>query len=185
MLENAMGTTIGALDRRFLLTSFLPMAVFLALVVFTFWPSSAHADALAQWQRQSGEQRLVEGIAFLAVAMLSAALLASMTGPLLRVYEGYWLGWIGELGRRHHRRVLVRLGRQAATDARAYGRIEAGYPFPSDLDAVMPTTLGNVLRNAELYPRYRYGMDAVVVWPRLYMVASERALAGIASARSD
>jgi len=185
MLDKAMDTAVGALDRRFLLTAFLPTAVFLALVAFTVWPSSGHAGVFAQWQRQSGGQRLAEGIAFLAVAMLSAALLGSMTGLLLKVYEGYWPGRIGEFGRRHHRAVLVDLSRRAVTDPRAYSRIEAGYPLPSDLDAVMPTTLGNVLRNAELYPRYRYGLDAVLVWPRLYLVASDRALAGVASARSD
>ena len=40
--------------------------------------------------------------------------------------------------------------------------------MPSQPDQVMPTALGNVLRNAELHPRDRYGIDAVLTWPRLY-----------------
>ncbi|MET8986401.1 hypothetical protein ABZW49_13210 [Nonomuraea wenchangensis] len=187
VLDKAMETTVGAVDRRFLLTAFLPTALFLALVTITVWPPSGQGGALAQWQRQGGELRLVEAIAFVAVALLGAALLAGVTGSLIRAYEGYWPGRlgaaVGAVGRRHHRVVLTRLGTHA--DPGAYARIEAGYPFPSDPGQVMPTTLGNVLRNAELYPRYRYGLDAVLVWPRLFLLAPDRALAGVAAARAD
>jgi hypothetical protein len=37
----------------------------------------------------------------------------------------------------------------------------------------MPTRLGNILKNAELYPMDRYQIDAVVVWPRLYGLLPE------------
>lgn len=168
-----METTVGAVDRRFLVTAFLPVAVFLALVAVTVRPP-------AEWH-------VAEGIALVVVALLVAALLAAMTGTLIRAYEGYWPGRlgaaVGALGRRHHRKVLTGLG--ARGDPAAYARIENGYPFPSDLGQVMPTTLGNVLRNAELHPRYRYGLDAVLVWPRLFLLAPDRALAGLAAARAD
>lgn len=40
--------------------------------------------------------------------------------------------------------------------------------IPIEEDKVMPTRLGNVIRAAELYAWKRYGMDAVVLWPRLH-----------------
>jgi len=39
--------------------------------------------------------------------------------------------------------------------------------YPPDEAKVMPTRLGNILRAAELYAWKRYGVDAVVLWPRL------------------
>ncbi|NET72314.1 MAG: hypothetical protein F6K62_15675 [Sphaerospermopsis sp. SIO1G2] len=35
-------------------------------------------------------------------------------------------------------------------------------------EEVMPTRLGNILKNAELYPLSRYKIDTVLIWPRLY-----------------
>jgi hypothetical protein len=39
--------------------------------------------------------------------------------------------------------------------------------FPSE-DRLLPTALGNVLRSAEDRHGRRYGLDSVLVWPRLY-----------------
>jgi len=37
----------------------------------------------------------------------------------------------------------------------------------------MPTFLGNLIRSAELYPLYRYNIDAVIVWTRLQSLLPE------------
>jgi hypothetical protein len=39
--------------------------------------------------------------------------------------------------------------------------------FPSETKAVLATSLGNTIKAWEEYPRTRYGMDAVALWPRL------------------
>ena len=42
--------------------------------------------------------------------------------------------------------------------------------LPQREEHVMPTQLGNIIRAAEVYPFYRYKIDAVVIWPRLHAV---------------
>ncbi len=65
------------------------------------------------------------------------------------------------------------------------GSIYLFYPKPSDARKVMPTRLGNILKNSELYPYYHYHIDAVLIWPRLYNLLPERFLQTIAQAKSS
>jgi hypothetical protein len=53
--------------------------------------------------------------------------------------------------------------------------------LPSDRARLLPTRLGNMLRGAESYGQERYGVDAVLIWPRL----SPLLPAGAASAEAD
>src|SRR5665213_2035688 len=39
--------------------------------------------------------------------------------------------------------------------------------FPVKESSILPTRLGNVIRAFEGYPNARYGIDAIVLWPRL------------------
>lgn len=55
-------------------------------------------------------------------------------------------------------------------ELRAYERdlkYKAFYLYPDDRSFILPTRLGNILRAAELYPMRRYGIDSVILWPRL------------------
>ena len=45
--------------------------------------------------------------------------------------------------------------------------------YPSTVHAVLPTSLGNVIAAFEDYPRTRYGMDTVALWPRLIPLLRE------------
>ena len=49
----------------------------------------------------------------------------------------------------------------------------------------MPTRLGNILKNSELYPLDRYNIDAVLIWSRLYHLLPERTIQIITEALSN
>jgi hypothetical protein len=42
--------------------------------------------------------------------------------------------------------------------------------MPAEEALVLPTRLGNVMRSFEVEPKTQYGMDAIVLWPRLVSV---------------
>lgn len=45
-----------------------------------------------------------------------------------------------------------------------------GIKFPFNLESVMPTRLGNVLRSSEMYAYERYRIEEITIWPRLFNV---------------
>jgi len=59
------------------------------------------------------------------------------------------------------------------------------YPQPRHRQKTMPTSLGNYLKSAELYPYDRYEVDAVLIWSRLYYLFPERYVKIIIEARSN
>jgi hypothetical protein len=55
--------------------------------------------------------------------------------------------------------------------------------FPPRPEDIMPTRLGNVLKTAEDHGRSRYGLDTVVIWPRLWALLPPEAREALAAAR--
>jgi hypothetical protein len=56
--------------------------------------------------------------------------------------------------------------------------------FPYEEDKVMPTRLGNVIRAAELHAWSRYGIDAVIVWPRLHPFLPQAFISNLVNAKT-
>lgn len=59
------------------------------------------------------------------------------------------------------------------------------YPDPKHSDKVLPTSLGNILLASELYPLDRFGVDAVLIWPRLFHLFPDRYMQFITEALSS
>ena len=77
-------------------------------------------------------------------------------------------------------------GRITAREHAEYVRLDSLLNrYPVDDILYMPTTLGNLMRSAEEYPKVRYGLDAVVCWPRMWLLMPDKTLEALSEAREE
>lgn len=189
MFGSVFNTVTGLLDKRFLVTYFLPSMLFWSLAVIVWFAGGDNLAAAESWWKSDSTNHTFQIIGFLAWVTLFANVVASQSMRLLRLYEGYWDFPGGQLlrivGSNWHRRKLARLAAAAPTDLRSYEEIYLSYPLPTQSEEVMPTRLGNILKNSELYPLDRYRIDAVLIWPRLYNLFPDAFKQSIIEMRSN
>ena len=182
-----------------------------SVAALVFWLGGLLAWAVghggvAALQRPAGwlsKQPNTTQIGILLVILIGVAgsgiAVSRLTRPALALLEGYWPGPFRGLRRRMTNRVVrnervlevefVRLAapvrdgtatpeereRFAAID-RARRRLPAG-------DRMLPTRIGNTLRACETRPVDKYGLDAVSLWPHLWLLLPENSRSEIASAQ--
>jgi hypothetical protein len=181
MLTSLSGGLLGLLGRRFVLTAWLPTALCwggLGALIVT-WAGWSHATHW--WLRQPAQFQLVLFVLALAWVTFFAYLVAALLPAFIRIGEGYWPSWLSWLTRRRQRSFRER---QAVMrdDAGVFARRNADYPLRAG--SVMPTRLGNILRAAEDHALDRYKINAIVVWPRLYVLLPGQFVAAIAAAKT-
>ncbi|GAA2692957.1 MULTISPECIES: hypothetical protein [Actinosynnema] len=157
----------------------------------------------AAWKAGPGASSVVaQACAVLGVLLLvatSTRLSESTTEPLIRTMEGYWpavatpirllvmvvRSWHADRRTARWRALATARADLTGGDHRAYLRLTAWRGTqPADPADRMPTRLGNVLRAAETRPRHRYGLEAVVCWPHLWLLLPEHVRAELSTARS-
>jgi len=129
-------------------------------------------------------------VACLLVIAASAFIVQRFDLAVLRFLEGYW-PQRSPLMQRLKRRSLHRYAKQlrhikdqlqalmaspSPTPDLLEKQAQLDYQrrwLPSQPHALMPTQLGNILRAAELRPESKYGLNAVVCWPHLWMLLPE------------
>lgn len=152
---------------RFLMHVFFPCLIFWGLLLVV-WLAGAEglSEAIRRWRGQAGVDQAAEAVCFIVAVYLFSIMLVGKIYAIIKFYEGYW-GFPGSgYLKKRHQQIFQKL----AETPGGYDIIYDNYPSPQSryLDDVMPTRLGNILKNAELYPTDHYRIDAVVVWPRLY-----------------
>jgi hypothetical protein len=175
----------GSFDKRWLLYAFGPALLFWGGGLWVGMQMWGLSEALHIWQNYTTETQFFYGVAGFLLVVLTALLLEAFEGAILRVYEGYW-PWIQALADRRAaelrekrdqlrelRRKLVN-GEITSKERARLGRLNAHLRHrPKNPERSMPTYLGDILRTAEDYPRERYGLDPIVIWPRIYPHLSE------------
>ncbi|MER5916354.1 hypothetical protein ABT124_39650 [Streptomyces sp. NPDC001982] len=201
LLEVGLGSAERILGSRFLLAVLMPvlLAAGASGGVALAATGSTPGDALRAWQQYSASGQLLAAL-WIALGLVGAAyLLALFHLPFLRLLEGYWpetalLRGLRERRTERHRRTAEAHWQQIAELHTAERHIRASAlatqlstrypPRPRLADGCLPTALGNRLRAAEFYPLERYGIDAVVIWPRLLPLLSPEATARVTAART-
>lgn len=117
------------------------------------------------------------------LALMLALVLSALHRPLVQLYEGYPFGqstnpWGRYLRQREAERwlelhtAIERLRDEVGPDDPRLANLAATQftfdtNFPRRADDLLPTRLGNRIRAFELYAMDRYGLDPVILWPRL------------------
>lgn len=137
----------------------------------------------------------------LLLAAVSSTAAQWLQTTVIRLAEGYWpwplRGLRFFLARRLRKRLAhkeekwARLAdipeeRRTEKEQEEFARLDVLLSrYPVDDRLHMPTTLGNLLRSAEEYPKVRYGLDAVVCWPRLWLLMPGETLEALSEAREQ
>ena len=161
MFSTVLSEIKGLVDKRFLLTSFFPLLVFVAAGSLLVAAANGGVDTrVKDFGEASGAVQLLIIGGALAATFALAAFVSSMSTLVFRLYEGYLApGWLRNLG------IALQRQRQQHTQA------DTATKFPEK--AMQGTSFGNVVRAAEEYPEHAYGLSFVAVWPRLFLAMPE------------
>jgi hypothetical protein len=179
---------VSPLGLRFLLLGLLPSA----MIVLNIW-GAFHGSidpvlqglGLAVTPPENG-YALLFGTAFLLAVLLD---LAQMR--MTQILEGYWPSWLGWFRRIkiegvHEARAQLKTLRDEGTDVeqQKLATFRLLNEFPTKPNDDMPTRFGNILRRCERVVDERYGHDAVVIWPRLYLLLPDETRVMLMDARN-
>lgn len=209
MFSDVLGVFEGKFDTRMMVTIFFPCRVFVmilaGLVIAAFAPGPA--DLVAAWNGYPIEFQAFTVILALCLVLLIALVMSSLMMSVIRLYEDYWDGLpvinaFGEARKQHYRDILDEkwslargIRKNAAGEVvppevtgpemlKNYNDIYYRFPAPTRCGEAMPTRLGNILKSAETYPSVRYGVDSVLIWPRLFPSLPQAFAGSITGARS-
>ena len=175
MFSTVLKEITDYLDRRFVFTFLFPNLLFWSGLLGVYAWKNNPATLWTDWDAQTATVKTIQIVVALVWVTFFAHIVANHSTWLTRQFEGYW-DWLpfgigerlGRLRKNHYAKVLKAL--DAREDSGGYEQIYYGYPPAAEEEYLMPTRLGNILKNSELYSYDRYQADAVLLWPKLYAI---------------
>ena len=190
MSTKFLETLGGKLAERWVATLLTP--------AFVFWGGGLGAWIwqfgwidLGDWFKQQPEPIQIGMLvgSFLIVTA-SAFVIQSFDLMVLKFLEGYWPRWMRPLRRRlmnwqqhqfrdaerYWQHLAAKHDQQSLTAEEQDEYVALDWhlrQLPAQPDRLMPTSLGNLLRAAERQSLDKYGLDAIICWPRLWLVLPE------------
>jgi hypothetical protein len=201
MFTSLLGELKGWFGRAFLLAVWLPVFIFASAAAAVYLAGAGVlTSSAAVWAQWRADEKIILSAVFIIVVTLVAFVLDFAQVSITRLFEGYWadlplLRTFGRRRRRSYEREVSRLDQRLEYLSERIPELEAaahpveplkaelnrlaerrllGFPPPGYEAHLMPTRLGNLYKAAELYPYTRYGMDSVIIWPRLREVLPDK-----------
>ena len=157
---------------------------------------------VADWAgKQSAPVQIVVLVTALLGVAASGVIVQRLATVGLRLVEGYWPPFVSRFTKWRTAAVAAKAGRLESRYQELAGPVHeaksvtpaerAEYAaidqqlrrFPDNGD-YLPTKTGNIMRAGERRPAEKYGLDAVVVWPRLWLLLPDSTRGELAQARS-
>lgn len=191
-----MGSLLSAISGQFAkvvtlgtLFPVLILSILNVMLVTPIFPNSALLQT--QLKRIAGGETTWGAVALTFVVLVITGILYNLNIPIIRLYEGYpWQkSWIGTFLVRRQAKRLTEAQRLRSDSKKCLRRMLKVDPrnervsalwtqydalafilnteLPGDEGDLLPTRLGNAIRSFELYSTSAYGIDAIVLWPRL------------------
>ncbi len=185
MVTSLLSMISGQYAKSLILGSFFPSLVFIVLNMFFVSPLIPTGWTPPHWLTALDSQWPVLVVTFVIIVL--SGLLYQFNIPIIRLYEGYpWKeSCIGIWRKKRYQKLFENIRSRwigMRTLLRKMGKIQPGHPsysdvnacwdkfgykmreFPEDVELVLPTRLGNVIRRFEEYPLRQYGIDSVQMW---------------------
>lgn len=182
MLGSTFDKSIELFDRRFVTNAYLPMLLATAGFAVVGLSGSGGLELLTS--KFDGLSPIAQAgvlLGWLGASWFLAGMLWNSRYSITRIFEGYPIhGRAGLWGAADRR--LTRRQREAAEFFDGPVRYMR---YPMRPDEFLPTSFGNAMRASEFYSSDRYGMDLIVMWPRLAAIAPDRHRQDVDEARSE
>lgn len=172
------------LNRRFFLVYWYPTLLsFLAGLLLYSWPNDWDPLKIYFSISNSGvsspQLKIILGTVLFTLVI--AHLLQAFSHPFVQFWEGYlpqsFWEWYKNKKRVEEKWKQLKKERVVAStdNPKLYSSLheQLFFGYPSRVDQLLPTQLGNVLRASENYALSTYGMDIVFWWPRLWLILPE------------
>ena len=203
MLSGFWDSVTGKLADRFFAISSQAL-VFWAGGAIAWLVGNGGLSSLDGLERRLATYSAPGQVAVLIVAMLviaaSGIVVQRLTPPVLKLLEGYWPRGLDPLRdkliKKQETRItaegddlqdlagLVHDGTATRQQRDRYVWLDGRSRRVPRVDRLLPTPIGNTLRAAETRPVDKYGLDAVSLWPHLWLVMPDSARSELAAARA-